>query len=97
MGKSKRAALPPPSSSKKKKKISPMIDFLAGSYSGIMATVVGHPFDTVRNVRSSVSFPITHTHITHHTHTHIHINRTSHTHTHTKFRLKYGCKHRIIV
>ena len=75
MGKSKRAALPPPSSSKKKKKISPMIDFLAGSYSGIMATVVGHPFDTVRNVRSSVSFPI----------------------THTKFRLKYGCKHRIIV
>ena len=44
-GKSKRTVIP--STSTKKKKISPMIDFLAGSYSGILAVIVGHPFDTV--------------------------------------------------
>lgn len=52
-GKSKR--IPSPSTSTKKKKISPMIDFLAGSYSGILAVIVGHPFDTV-SVRSSAFF-----------------------------------------
>ena len=57
-GKSKR--IPSPSTSTKKKKISPMIDFLAGSYSGILAVIVGHPFDTV-SVRSfAFFFPFEH-------------------------------------
>jgi len=51
MGKSYKKHPGGGTSKKKKKKISPMMDFMAGSYSGVMATIVGHPFDTVSVAR----------------------------------------------